>query len=114
MNRESCCVGERAGLPLPYRGQAAAVMPQKADLEAIPEGPCREHLVRGRMTRSVTTTGSPLPHFSLGLQRYCQSTSPIRRYADLLVHWQVKVACHLLLISPLMSPPSQYPSVDSS
>lgn len=84
-------VGEKAGLPLPYRGQAAVVMPSAEDLAALPEGPCRKVAIRNRMTRSVTTTGAPLRHAGLGLERYVQATSPIRRYADLLTHWQLKV-----------------------
>ena len=30
------------------------------------------------------------PHASLGLERYCRSTSPMRRYSDLLVHQQLR------------------------
>ena len=33
-----------------------------------------------------------MAHFSLGLSAYVQATSPIRRYADLLVHRQL-IAC---------------------
>ena len=83
--------GASAGLPLPYRGQAAIVMPSEEELEAVPEGMCREYLIRSRMTRSVCTTSGPLPHAGLGLPGYVQATSPIRRYMDLLAHWQLKV-----------------------
>ena len=83
--------GASAGLPLPYRGQAAIVMPSEEELGAVPEGMCREYLIRSRMTRSVCTTSGPLPHAGLGLPGYVQATSPIRRYMDLLAHWQLKV-----------------------
>jgi exoribonuclease II len=33
---------------------------------------------------------TPSRHASLGLEGYCQVTSPIRRYADLLAHFQIK------------------------
>jgi exoribonuclease-2 len=33
---------------------------------------------------------APGPHFSLGLSNYAQVTSPLRRYADLLAHYQLK------------------------
>ena len=32
---------------------------------------------------------NPMPHNSLGLVSYIHATSPIRRYADLLVHYQL-------------------------
>lgn len=43
------------------------------------------------MTRSISTIQEPLPHASLGLPAYVQISSPIRRYTDLLAHWQIKV-----------------------
>ena len=66
-------------------------MPSEEELEAVPDGMCREYLIRSRMTRSVCTTSGPLPHAGLGLPGYVQATSPIRRYMDLLAHWQLKV-----------------------
>lgn len=83
--------GVQAGLPLPYRSQAKAVMPPAEELEAVPKGACRAVLMRSRMLRSMCTTAETLPHFGLGLPGYVQVTSPIRRYADLLAHWQIKV-----------------------
>ena len=81
----------KAGLPLPYRSQAKAVMPPQEELDAVPDGPCRSVLMRSRMLRSMCTTQETLPHSGLGLPGYVQITSPIRRYADLLAHWQIKV-----------------------
>lgn len=37
------------------------------------------------------TTAMPGAHAGLGLAAYVQVTSPIRRYADLMAHWQLKV-----------------------
>ena len=48
-------------------------------------------LLRSRMTRGVVHTDAPVPHAGLGLDAYVQVTSPIRRYNDLLAHWQLKV-----------------------
>ena len=45
--------------------------------------------VRNRMTRSTMNTSSGSPHAALGLPAYVQFTSPIRRYTDLLAHYQV-------------------------
>ena len=66
-----------------------AVPPE--ELAALPEGPCRTVALRSRMMRSVTTCAQPQGHASLGLPAYVQFTSPIRRYTDLLAHWQLKV-----------------------
>jgi len=40
--------------------------------------------------KPATCSLVPLPHAGLGLPAYCQATSPIRRYSDLLVHYQIK------------------------
>jgi hypothetical protein len=34
----------------------------------------------------------PLQHDYIGLPAYCKITSPLRRYADLLAHWQIEAA----------------------
>eukprot|EP00951_Prasinocladus_malaysianus_P026063 scaffold230201_cov45-Prasinocladus_malaysianus.AAC.1 len=77
-------------IPAPYRGQADPVLPSEDELNELPPGPCRAMALRRRMTRSVTATGSPGRHAGLGLDGYVQFTSPIRRYGDLLAHFQVK------------------------
>lgn len=91
--------GEAAGLlgaklqvPLPYRGQAAPVLPPQEELHAVPAGPCRDALLRSSMTRSLTQAHAPVAHAGLGLDAYVQVTSPIRRYGDLLAHKQLKAA----------------------
>lgn len=83
-------LGRRLAVPLPYRGQAEPVLPEADELAAVPPGPCQAVLLRMRMTRSVTATAAPVRHAGLGLQAYVQVTSPIRRYGDLLAHWQLK------------------------
>lgn len=96
--------GQQAGLPLPYRSQARAAMPPAEELEAVPEGACRSVLMRSRMLRSLCTTEETLPHCGLGLPGYVQVTSPIRRYTDLLAHWQLKVTAaprlHVVWLCP--------------
>ncbi|CAN0374798.1 unnamed protein product [Pylaiella littoralis] len=39
---------------------------------------------------SATTATTPQPHWGLGLASYVQWSSPIRRYLDLLAHYQIK------------------------
>lgn len=43
-----------------------------------------------RLFKPSNTVLHPEPHFGLGLPRYARATSPLRRYADLLVHQQLR------------------------
>lgn len=83
--------GEQNSLALPYRGQPEPVLPSEEELQRVPAGPCRTVLVRSRMIRGSVTTNSPSAHAGLGLDGYVQFTSPIRRYGDMLAHYQLKV-----------------------
>ncbi|KAK8139658.1 hypothetical protein PG984_000781 [Apiospora sp. TS-2023a] len=38
----------------------------------------------------ISTT--PGPHFTMGVDMYTKATSPLRRYSDLIVHWQIEAA----------------------
>eukprot|EP00271_Cylindrocystis_brebissonii_P008388 TRINITY_DN225_c0_g5_i1.p1 TRINITY_DN225_c0_g5~~TRINITY_DN225_c0_g5_i1.p1 ORF type:complete len:968 (-),score=227.06 TRINITY_DN225_c0_g5_i1:1038-3941(-) len=82
--------GQQRGLPLPYRGQPQPEFPPEEELAALPPGPCRDVQLRKCMPKSETSCTAPSPHASLGLKAYVQFTSPIRRYPDLLAHYQVK------------------------
>jgi exoribonuclease II len=55
----------------------------------LPAGPVRYCAIRRCMPRSEMSI-TPLRHASLGLDTYTQVTSPIRRYTDLLAHFQIK------------------------
>ena len=66
------------------------MLPTAERLEALPTGLCRAIALRGCMTRSVVSVTNPQPHAALGLPAYVQFTSPIRRYSDLLAHYQVR------------------------
>jgi ribonuclease R len=66
-------------------------------LEAV-EGTANSHLVSEVILRSQAQAQySPenIGHFGLGLARYAHFTSPIRRYADLLVHRALIAGLHL-------------------
>lgn len=69
-------------------------LPSEQELQALPSGPCRHVLLRSKMVRGNITTSGPTPHAALGLQGYVQFTSPIRRYSDMLAHFQLKVNAH--------------------
>lgn len=81
--------GREQGLTLPFRGQAQPELPSEQELMLLPQGPVRDSAIRRCMPRSEVST-APLRHASLGLDVYTQVTSPIRRYTDLLAHFQIK------------------------
>ena len=88
--------GETAGkycqahhLAVPFRGQPQPELPPEEELINLPAGPVRSCAIRRCMPRSEISI-NPTRHASLGLATYTQVTSPIRRYTDLLVHFQLK------------------------
>lgn len=82
-------LGAAASLPLPFRGQEAPQLPPEAVLSALPDGPVKGFALRKCMTRSVVSP-QPVRHASLALDAYVQVTSPIRRYTDIIAHFNVK------------------------
>ena len=81
--------GSENNLPLPYRGQPQPELPSEEELLSLPAGPTRFCALRSCMPRSEMSM-SPIRHACLGLESYVQVTSPIRRYTDLLSHFQIK------------------------
>jgi exoribonuclease II len=81
--------GQTHGLPLPFRGQPQPELPPEEELMQLDPGPVRCSAIRRCMPRSEVSI-TPARHASLGLEHYCQVTSPIRRYADLIAHFQIK------------------------
>jgi exoribonuclease II len=81
--------GKTHGLPLPFRGQPQPELPSEEELLQYPAGPVRFVHLRRCMPRSEMGI-NPLRHAGLGLDHYIQVTSPIRRYTDLLAHFQIK------------------------
>jgi len=82
---------ERA-IPIPYATQPT---PERI---AHPEGMAAMFAYR-RLFRPTRTGVAPDHHFGLGLAMYTRATSPLRRYADLLVHQQLRA--HLRGAAPL-------------
>ena len=76
-------------IPVPFRGQPQPELPPEEELLLLPAGPVRACALRRCMPRSEIGT-LPSRHASLGLNTYTQVTSPIRRYTDLLTHFQLK------------------------
>jgi exoribonuclease II len=81
--------GQMHQLPLSFRGQPQPELPSEEELVQLPAGPVRFCAVRKCMPRSEMSI-TPLRHAGLGLETYTQVTSPIRRYTDLLNHFQIK------------------------
>lgn len=70
-------------IPLPFSTQAPP------DFEGRPTTLSGMYALRRRMKRSQMKS-VPGPHAGLGLPVYAQSTSPLRRYLDLVVHQQIR------------------------
>lgn len=45
-----------------------------------------------RLVGQAQASSRPLEHPTLGLPAYCKATSPLRRYIDMYVHWQIEAA----------------------
>jgi exoribonuclease II len=80
-------------LPVLFRTQMQPELPSEEELLQVPAGPARSVAIRRCMPKSEVGL-TPGRHASLGLDFYTQVTSPIRRYSDLLAHFQIKY--HLL------------------
>ena len=81
--------GQTHNLALPFRGQPQPELPPQGELLQLPPGPVRACAMRRCMPRSEMSI-MPARHAGLGLDTYTQATSPIRRYSDLLTHYQLK------------------------
>jgi exoribonuclease II len=76
-------------IPVAFRSQPQPELPPEEELILLPAGPVRSCALRRCMPKSGTGL-SAARHASLGLDTYTQVTSPIRRYTDLLAHFQIK------------------------
>ncbi|KAG8376904.1 hypothetical protein BUALT_Bualt09G0112700 [Buddleja alternifolia] len=82
-------LGSFNNLFLPYRGQPQSNIDTSA-FAHLPEGPVRSSAIVKIMRAAEMDFRKPVRHGILGLPGYVQFTSPIRRYMDLLAHYQVK------------------------
>lgn len=81
--------GQAHNIALPFRGQPQPELPPDEELLQLPAGPVRACAMRRCMPKSEMSI-TPTRHAGLGLNTYTQATSPIRRYSDLLTHFQLK------------------------
>ena len=77
-------------IPVVYRTQTA---PDQADFSDVENEVLRRYSVLRRMRRASMSV-TPELHGGLGVEAYCQTSSPLRRYTDLAV--QRQVAAYLL------------------
>ncbi|MCW8891241.1 MAG: RNB domain-containing ribonuclease [Sedimenticola sp.] len=70
-------------IPLPFATQPAPDKPE------VPEGMAAMYAYRRKMRPSQSRTQEG-PHAGLGLSCYSRTTSPLRRYLDLVVHQQLQ------------------------
>lgn len=81
--------GSDNDLPLPYRGHPQNNTAVSA-FAYLPEGPARSFASIALLRAAEMDFRKPVAHGVLGIPGYVQFTSPIRRYVDLLAHYQVK------------------------
>lgn len=71
------------GVAIPY-----AMQPSPQEIRQ-PQGMPEMYAYR-RLFKPSRASLEPEPHFGLGLETYARATSPLRRYADLVVHQQLR------------------------
>lgn len=74
---------QQHGLVIPY-----AMQPEPEEIRQ--PSTVSDMFAYRRLFKPSKTVLEAEPHFGLGLQQYARSTSPLRRYADLLVHQQLR------------------------
>ncbi|KAL1880186.1 hypothetical protein VTK73DRAFT_6217 [Phialemonium thermophilum] len=91
------------GIPIPFRVQPRASKNKELlrryteeifyPLLASGKRPSDEHwrIIRA-LSGGYDISTTPTPHFAMGIDMYTKATSPLRRYVDLLVHWQIEAA----------------------
>ena len=75
-------------IPVPYRVQEQMDKVSKDKIQNSDNNVLNNFLLKKSMGKSYYSI-NPMPHSSLGLSSYLHATSPIRRYADLLVNYQL-------------------------
>ena len=75
-------------IPVPYRVQQGIDNISKDQIQYSDNRLLYSFLLKKNMGKSYYSINA-MPHSSLGLTNYVHSTSPIRRYADLLVNYQL-------------------------
>ncbi len=75
-------------IPFPFSTQTAVEIPP------LKENSLAEMFAVRRMLKPSQMKSVPAPHGGLGLEGYVQTTSPLRRYLDMVVHQQLRAYLH--------------------
>ena len=89
INERAAAYGIANEIPMAFRAQEIRHKLSDEEVQDCPEGPCRAWL-RVRQMGPSQLMKEPAAHEGLGLQHYVQVTSPVRRYGDLALHYQLK------------------------
>ncbi|MCX8013677.1 MAG: RNB domain-containing ribonuclease [Rectinema sp.] len=79
----------RAAIPFPYASQESPTSPESAGVGAGLSESLAENFRRKRSMRASVISPVCAAHSGLGLSFYSQVTSPLRRYQDLVAHYQI-------------------------
>jgi exoribonuclease-2 len=79
------------GIPLPYSSQEAPQVSNTIDRVNGEASRLSEQFQRRKGMKSSSVGPEPMAHQGLGLPFYSQVTSPLRRYQDLLAHYQIRI-----------------------
>lgn len=77
------------GIPFPFATQDPPASEELAGCGAGPTSSLAENYMRRRSMRAALVSSTCSAHAGLGLSFYSQVTSPLRRYQDLLAHYQI-------------------------
>jgi hypothetical protein len=91
------------GIPIPFRRDTASANNYDQALAYVNEqvyplvkqgvNPGRDHRgILSALIGGVELSTTPGPYFILGIDQYAKVTSPLRRFGDLLAHWQIHAA----------------------
>ncbi|KAL8967335.1 MAG: hypothetical protein Q9183_002967, partial [Haloplaca sp. 2 TL-2023] len=79
--------------------KSSAVSPEEYRAAYIDTAPANDPLLSShqrqynRLLGHSVLRSSPLPHGLIAAQAYTKATSPLRRYQDMIMHWQLQAAC---------------------
>jgi len=96
-NGMMAAIASRAKVAIPFRTMPAILRPESTDntrelLSRVQDGlaTLAERYLLVSELAGGRTEATCRPHALLGLNGYARSTSPLRRYSDLVTHWQIK------------------------